>query len=342
MLLRVLGGALVVVAFFTGCDGSSEDGATVTTGVGETPAASFAARGGSPPEYTTPVRLMPGDYVPPSASKEARAKWLAALDSSKSLPQFSGTVNNFRVFSYQAESQDPSQGQKECVAVEFAEVDLFKPTYLPAGTFARSPQYSGICADGSTAWVNQDFGYGYGIFSIGYELGERAVGTDATEDRVKAGTIAGQPALLIEPLIKEGNGQSIVAFPLGKGFIVIGAEYLPINETVKIAEGVSCAACSAGHQVLPPEGRSAVDVALNASRAEGVLSGDAKETDASRMTLSEAQAVLTGWGAIFAEYADYPSLESTVWLVRILGKGVPPCAIANQWGIRCVYNWTGN
>ena len=96
------------------------------------------------------------------------------------------------------------------------------------------------------------------------------------------------------------------------------------------------ASCGDGNQALPPEGRSAMDVALRASRAEGVLSGDAKETGASRMTLREAQEVLTGWGAVFAEYADYPSLESTVWVVSILGEGVPPAPPRGQAGEECL------
>lgn len=138
---------------------------------------------------------------------------------------------------------DPSLEQKECVSERFPEVDELEFTYLPPGTSALTPQYAGICADGSTAWIVQELAYLYGAITIGYETGEHAIGTDATAERVSEATIAGQPGVIIEPIIEEGNGQSIVAFPMGKGFVVVGAEGLPISETVKVTEGVKCAGC---------------------------------------------------------------------------------------------------
>lgn len=199
--------------------------------------------GGSPPEYLQPVPLVPGEYKPPSASQEAWDKWAKAVDASRGKPQFNGVVNGFRIYGWKDAAEDPALEQKECVSVEFPEVDLLEFTYLPPGTALRSPQYAGVCADGSTAWVNQEFELPAASFSIGYELGERAIGTDAAAERVSAATVAGQPGVIIRPLIEEGNGQSIVAFTLGKGFIVLGASELPISETINIAEGVRCESC---------------------------------------------------------------------------------------------------
>jgi len=199
--------------------------------------------GGSPPEYEKPMLFVPGDYRPPSASVEARDRWEATLDAVRGSPQFNGIVAGFRLYGWKDASLDPSLEQKECVAAEFPEVAAMKITYLPAGTSARTPQYAGQCADGSTAWVVQEFIFKYGTFTVGYELGERAIGHDATAERVQPVTVVGREGVAIRPLIEEGNGPSIVAFHLDNGYVVVGAQNLPLSETLKIAEGVQCAGC---------------------------------------------------------------------------------------------------
>jgi hypothetical protein len=199
--------------------------------------------GGSPPEFAEPVLLMPGEYTPPSASREAWQKFQATLLAEADKPQFNGSVSGFRIYGWKNAVEDPSLEQAECVSSSFPEVKVLEPSYLPPGTAARSPQYAGICEDGTMAWVNQDFELPAASFSIAYELGERAIGTDATVERVSEATVAGQPGVVIHPLIEEGNGQSIVAYPLAKGFILVGAQGLPIEETLKIAGGVRCESC---------------------------------------------------------------------------------------------------
>jgi len=199
--------------------------------------------GGAPPEYVEAIPLVEGDYKPPAASTEAGEKYQAALASARSSPQFNGIVGDFRLYGWANVASDPSLEQKECVSVDFHEVKVMEYGYLIPGTKMRSPQYAGVCAEGSTAWVVQDFVFGYGTFTIGYELGERAIGHDATADRISAATVAGRPGVVIRPLIEEGNGQSIVAFELDKGFIVVGAQNLPLSETLKIAEGIKCTGC---------------------------------------------------------------------------------------------------
>ncbi len=151
------------------------------------PAGMVHGGGGSPPEYVEAVPLVPGDYKPPSASTEAHLKFTRALGAAGAEAQFNGIVNGFGLYGSADAAADPSLLQKECVSGEFPEVKVMEFTYLPPGTKARSPQYGGVCADGSTAWVTQDFVYGYGTFSVGYELGEKAIGHDATAERVGSG-----------------------------------------------------------------------------------------------------------------------------------------------------------
>jgi hypothetical protein len=237
---------LALLAFLVSCEKAAEETGTSispTTTASPTDDTVIGGGGGSPPQYAEPVLLVAGEYKPPSASPEAREKFQQAIAAEAGKPQFNGVVNGFRLYGWEDAAADPSLEQKECVSESFPEVDRLEFTYLPAGTSALTPQYAGICADGSTAWVVQELAYLYGAITIGYETGERAIGTDAPAGRVSEATIAGKPGVIIRPITEEGNGQSIVALPLGSGFIIVGAEGLPIDETVKIADGVKCAGC---------------------------------------------------------------------------------------------------
>lgn len=236
--------AVIALTLFIAC-GEGGDGTPAVAPSGkpiDIPAGAIAA-GGGPPEFQQPVPIVPGDYKPPSASRTALEKEAAALEIAKGMPQFNGVINGFRLYGLEDAARDPSLRQQECVADRFPQVGLLLFTYLPPGTSAISPQYAGVCVDGTTAWVTQDFVYNYGRFSVSYELGERAIGTDATAERVSEATVAGRPGVIIRPIIEEGNGQSIVAFVMDKGFILVGAVNLPLSETLKIAEGVKCASC---------------------------------------------------------------------------------------------------
>jgi hypothetical protein len=85
-------------------------------------------------------------------------------------------------------------------------------------------------------------------------------------------------------------------------------------------------ACSSQADTKPrPSAESAaIEVALTASREERILIGEPDSVRASGMTLNEAEEVLTGWGAVFAEFADYPEPDTPVWVVEVLGTGVQP------------------
>lgn len=203
----------------------------------------LVSQGGGPPEYAEPVILVPGDYRPPSADLDARQKWTQAVDQEQAKPQANLSLGGFRIYGFADAQADSSVNRQECVSVDFKPVTRFQFTYLPPGTKAFGPQYEGVCADGSIAWVAQDLGYGYGRITVGYQLGENAVGTDATAERVSEISVNGHPGIAIKPLIDEGNGQSIIAFHLNKGFIVLGVIGLPLDETTKIAEGIVCVDC---------------------------------------------------------------------------------------------------
>jgi len=84
-------------------------------------------------------------------------------------------------------------------------------------------------------WVMRDEGADF--FIIRYQ-GEHAIDISASADRISAGTIGGKPAALVEPITPDGYGYSMVIVAEDFGITVIAADGLPLEETVKIAEGL--------------------------------------------------------------------------------------------------------
>lgn len=80
-----------------------------------------------------------------------------------------------------------------------------------------------------------------------------------------------------------------------------------------------------------------MQVAIAASRGEGILVGEPRSVRATAMTLHEAEDNLTAWGADFPEFiADYPSPDTLVWVIEILGRGVQPGPPAVARGKECL------
>lgn len=80
-----------------------------------------------------------------------------------------------------------------------------------------------------------------------------------------------------------------------------------------------------------------IQVAVTASTEEGILVGEARSVRAAAMTLEEAEQQLTAWGATFPEFiADYPPADTAVWVVEILGEGVPPSDPSIETGEECL------
>jgi hypothetical protein len=245
-----------------GEDDSSGSAAARDTPSPEAPAPEAATDDPPPPEitpvitgsgsaggfyYLEPVPLVPGRYDSPLASREAWDRGLAAVDAEKAKPKFEGVVNGFRIWSYDHEVADDIAFKVVCGGEDYAEWRLAEKlefTYLPPGTAAETPQQEVLCPDGSVAGAGQHFivldGPGLGIW---YERGERAFGFSASVGRISAGKVQGRPAVIINPLTEEGFGDSWVAFETEDGFIWIQAIDLPLDEMLKIAEGVRCGSC---------------------------------------------------------------------------------------------------
>jgi hypothetical protein len=240
---KMLAVLLAALAFLVACMGDGDGDGGPSQGDSAIDTASRITGGGAEePVYEVPVRVTEGEYRPPVANEEAFARGLAAAQAAEGKPAFTGVVNGFQVYP----TSEVARYRRYCgggVLQEFPLVDTLTFTYLPPGTFARTPQYAGKCADGSVPFVAQNFVGGAFTLSVVYQPGEPVVDTDASADRVSAGTAGGRPGIVIRPVTPEGFGISTVAFATTKGFIVVRAQNLPLSETQKIAEGVQCASC---------------------------------------------------------------------------------------------------
>jgi hypothetical protein len=123
----------------------------------------------------------------------------------------------------------------------------FEAKYLPANTFERAYPQFWTCVDGSlsAAFFKYSIGaHGFSIFSINYirVSGEaRAIATGPVE----AIFINGQPGVAVSPSTFEGKeiGQGSVVFLTKNGAIEVIGVGLPLEETIKIAEGIQCEDC---------------------------------------------------------------------------------------------------
>jgi hypothetical protein len=122
-------------------------------------------------------------------------------------------------------------------------VDKLVFNYLPPGTAAVTPQQEVVCEDGSVAGAGQHFLTDGPTFDIWYESGERGFPQDAPAERVSAGKVQGRPAVVIRPLTEEGFGRTWVVFTTKNGMIVLDARDMPLDEALKIAEGIRCESC---------------------------------------------------------------------------------------------------
>ena len=193
---------------------------------------------GGEPVDETPV---PGEYIPPSASREAQAKFDALLALEQAKPTFEGEVNGFRFVALRPDGS--ADITFPCEAADYQPADVLKFAYLPPGTEPTAEQTIALCSNGDIAFVNQEFLYRYGQIGITLRYASKTVISLSSMERVKQVEVNGRGGVIEEPLIPEGNGYSKVIFPLGDGFVAIEVTGLPAEQTLKIAEGVTCTGC---------------------------------------------------------------------------------------------------
>lgn len=202
------------------------------------------AGGHNPPSYKEPVRLTEGDYMPPDFDWVAFGeRGMRAVAEAEGEQPFEGDIAGFRLYTAASISADPSVERRSCRVETFVEVERLKIEYLPPGTSAFGPQYAGVCGDGSIPWLGREFSGAHGSFDVFYVAGEPAFEHDAPARLIRQSEINDRPALVIEPPLAEGFGRSWVAIQFTGGFVLIDSRDMPMEQTLKIAEGVKCDDC---------------------------------------------------------------------------------------------------
>ncbi len=135
-------------------------------------------------------------------------------------------------------------------------------SYLPPDTFEIEVPYVAKCRVGEREIILsavRDFRNGHPVdpvqrrkmevmFSaaiiVGYSDMEPVILSTASADRYNAATINGHPAVIVRPVTPEGWGEGRVVFRRDDGGVVdIFGNNIPLEELLKIAEGVRCASC---------------------------------------------------------------------------------------------------
>jgi hypothetical protein len=164
-------------------------------------------------------------------------------------PRFEGVVNGIRLYSLDAgpdvQRKDACSDAKPEEAEELTMSDVagtpmeIIPTYLPPGAEEVAPMEPPVACKGIVVNVQRWWAMrGKGDFYVSRRQGEQAIASNASADRVSAATVGGKPAVVVAPLAPDGFGQSTVIVAEDFGITIVFADGLPIEETVKIAEGL--------------------------------------------------------------------------------------------------------
>lgn len=181
---------------------------------------------------------MPGEFIPLSAYPEAQEKFKEAQAVELGTPFFEGIVNGFKFVALRDDGSAPGVGGG-CRATVSKQSDRLTFDYLPPGTDPSLPQTEQSCESGEVVFIEQTIPNPYGWISAGVQYNAKALVSQFSEARVKPVTVQGRPGVIVEPLIPEGNGYSLVAFEFGRGWAVVSAIEMPMSETLKVAEGAS-------------------------------------------------------------------------------------------------------
>lgn len=208
----------------------------------------FLAIGLAIASFFAAYQLWPGGEQT-EAGPDIVAEWEQARQEELAKPRFEGVVNGIRLYPTNA---DPAVQRKDaCSDVKPDEVERVSmsavagtpmeiiPTYLPPGADEVDPMWRPIVCKGILVYVERRWLIrGKADFSIRRHQGEQATSIEASADRISAATVGGKPAVLVEPITLDGYGYSMAIVAEDFGTTVVVAFGLPLEETVKIAEGL--------------------------------------------------------------------------------------------------------
>jgi hypothetical protein len=182
-----------------------------------------------------------GDPAPATATVVRTLNLTPSVQAQR--PIFDGEINGFRFYDFDGASKDVEYPNIWCNAARTEQVEVFRLEYIPPSVpipsnHSADDQTMRWCVDGSPAFVSQRYAGGPGSWTVTYYFLEKAIPSLWTADRVSATTVQGKAAVVVAPATPDGTGGSVVAFDFADGWVVIEASDMPLDETLKIAEGI--------------------------------------------------------------------------------------------------------
>jgi len=212
-----------------------------------TPSTTSPGGGGEGPlPYASPIARATGAFPVPAYDPANSERNKSIVDVQRSLPPFSGDIAGFRLYlmgdtprkwpceDAEATTNDDTPAEKMPFAV----------SYFTPGTVEEVRPYLRTCPDGAVYYAFRTFHVGPAQYTVSLTGGERAILNDEWKvGHVKESVVHGQEAVVVEPWHPDGYGSSMVAWPAANGFLMVRANALPVQEVLKIAEGVTCPGC---------------------------------------------------------------------------------------------------
>jgi hypothetical protein len=224
----ILSAGVVAVIVFS--DSTDSDPNASITGTG-------GAGGG--PDFVQPSRVTEGDWEPPGVrnlpTPDPQERPLKAKHVGE-------VVNGIRIADFGETVTSPCPGEQR----KSGEPLPFEVKYLPPNTFEIARPSVFVCPDGELAGAGRSFQIGdqggLAVFVISYSASEPiAYGWgDYT-----AMTINGWPSVAIDSVKNNGAavGGAVVVMDTPNGFLEVTGTIMPLDELIKIAEGISCTTC---------------------------------------------------------------------------------------------------
>lgn len=159
------------------------------------------------------------------------------IEEDKAKPRFNGVINGIRIYDPDTgpERQSPCLGaEAHWTSPEFAKgspLDI-RPSYLPPGTVEQEAK--AVECGGQLASVERLYGGPAGIYRITRFQGEWAMSISAPAERLRASTIAGKRAVIVEPIIPLHPTEIVVAEDFG----VTTADGTDRDTLIKILESL--------------------------------------------------------------------------------------------------------
>lgn len=226
-LLAVVSAVLAVGAVACGDDGAMPS-----------PTPSWPGVAIEPPAYSEPSSVTTGEYKPVRSGKSARE----VLEPFGFEPVSGDEINGIRLFDYYTEYFHYKDLCGSSDFKEFRDYQGMVFEYLPPGTNVVGPQAAAVCPDESIASFGQEFMTCCSVFQVWYSAGNRALLHQGAGGGKFSGDVNGSPAVVVAET-QEGWAHSQVAIATPNGVIVLETRDMPLEDTMRIADGIRCDEC---------------------------------------------------------------------------------------------------